>query len=59
MVAMESTFAIEFDLEDDGRWIAEIPDLPGVLSYGMTRDQARMKIEALARQVIAERTANE
>jgi predicted RNase H-like HicB family nuclease len=56
---MDSNLAIEFDLEEGGRWIAEIPDLPGVLSCGKTQDEAKMKIVALATQVIAERTANE
>jgi uncharacterized protein (TIGR03067 family) len=39
---------IELDREDDGRWIAEIPDLPGVLAYGETRDDAIRKVTALA-----------
>lgn len=41
--------------EDDGRWIAEVPDLPGVLVYGNTEAEARMKAEALAFRVIADR----
>ena len=45
-------FKIEFDREDDGRWIAEIADLPGVLAYGATRDEAA--VEALALRVIAD-----
>jgi len=43
---------IEFELETDGRWIAEVADLPGVLAYGATRSEARMKAEALADAVI-------
>lgn len=46
---------IEFEREDDGRWIAEVPDLAGVLTYGQTRDEALAKVQALALRVIAER----
>lgn len=46
---------IEIDREDDGRWIAEVPDLPGVMVYGRTRQQAISKVEALALRVIADR----
>ena len=46
---------IEIDREEDGRWIAEVPDLPGVLVYGQTREQAIFKAEALALRVIADR----
>ena len=45
---------IEIDREDDGRWIAEVPELPGVLCYGATRREAMAKAEALALRVIAE-----
>ena len=41
--------------EKDGRWIAEVSDLPGVLAYGKTRDEAIAKVEALALRVIADR----
>jgi predicted RNase H-like HicB family nuclease len=44
-------FRVELDREEDGRWIAEIPDLPGVLAYGETRDDAIRKVTALAGQV--------
>ena len=47
-------FSIEFELEDDGRWIAEIPQLPGVMVYGATKDEARARVEALALRVIAD-----
>lgn len=50
-----SMFTIEVDREDDGRWIAEIPDLPGVLAYGQTRDEAITRSQALALRVLAER----
>lgn len=41
--------------EDDGRWIGEVPALPGVLAYGATEKEARAKAEALAFRVIADR----
>jgi predicted RNase H-like HicB family nuclease len=46
---------IEIEREKDGRWIAEVPDLPGVMVYGKTRPQALAKVEALALRVIADR----
>jgi predicted RNase H-like HicB family nuclease len=46
-------FSIEFELETDGRWIAEIDQLPGVLAYGTTREEAQAKVEALALRVLA------
>ncbi len=46
---------IEFDQEDDGRWIAEIPALSGVIVYGATREEARAKVEALALRTLADR----
>ena len=49
------TFKVESDREDDGRWIAEVPDLPGVLSYGATQDEAQARVQALALRVVAER----
>ena len=52
---MSVSFPIEIEREEDGRWIAEIPDLPGVLSYGTTRDEAIAKVQALALRVLAER----
>jgi predicted RNase H-like HicB family nuclease len=48
-------YTLECELEDDGRWIAEVIELPGVLAYGATRDEAIVKAEALALRVIAER----
>jgi predicted RNase H-like HicB family nuclease len=50
---------IEFEREEDGRWIAEIADLPGVLAYGATREEAEAAVEALALRVIADRIATE
>jgi predicted RNase H-like HicB family nuclease len=46
---------IELEREEDGRWIAEVPDLPGVLTYGNTRDEAIAKVKALALRVLADR----
>jgi len=53
------TFAIEFELESDGRWIAEIPELPGVMVYGATRQEAKVRVEALALRVLADRIESE
>jgi predicted RNase H-like HicB family nuclease len=52
---MSVSFPIELEREEDGRWIAEIPDLPGVLCYGSTRDEAIARVQALALRVLAER----
>lgn len=49
---------IETEREEDGRWIAELPTLPGVLTYGDTESQARAKVKALALRVIADRLKN-
>ncbi|HET6568041.1 MAG TPA: type II toxin-antitoxin system HicB family antitoxin [Rhodothermales bacterium] len=46
--------SIEIDREEDGRWIAEVPALPGVLVYGDTREQAISRVKALALRVLAE-----
>jgi len=48
-------FSIEIEREDDGRWIAEVPGLAGVMCYGADRDEAVARIQALALRVIAER----
>jgi predicted RNase H-like HicB family nuclease len=48
-------FSIECEQEEDGRWIAEVPQLPGTLAYGSTREEATMRVEILALRVIAER----
>lgn len=45
---------IETGREDDGRWIAEVPQLPGVLAYGNSEDEAASKAELLALRVLAE-----
>jgi predicted RNase H-like HicB family nuclease len=46
---------IEIEQETDGRWIAEVPDLPGVLTYGPTPEIATAKAKALALRVLADR----
>jgi predicted RNase H-like HicB family nuclease len=48
-------FQIELEREEDGRWIAEVPDLPGVMAYGSDRATAVAKVQALALRVLAER----
>ena len=48
-------FTIEYEQEADGRWLAEVPELPGVLAYGASSDEAMRKAEALALRVLAER----
>ncbi len=50
---MAYNFLIETDREEDGRWIAEIPELPGVLAYGANREDAIRSVEALALRVSA------
>jgi predicted RNase H-like HicB family nuclease len=51
-------FTLEFDREEDGRWIAEVLELPGVLVYGVTRVEAKSRAEALALRVLADRLDN-
>ena len=46
---------IESEREEDGRWLAEVPQLPGVLAYGATRDEAVARAQVLALRVLAER----
>jgi predicted RNase H-like HicB family nuclease len=48
-------FSIEIEREDDGRWLAEVPALAGVMCYGSYRDEAVAHVQALALRVIAER----
>jgi predicted RNase H-like HicB family nuclease len=49
------TLTVELEQEEDGRWIAEILELPGVLAYGKTAEDARAKAQALALRVMADR----
>jgi predicted RNase H-like HicB family nuclease len=45
---------IELEQEEDGRWIAEVIDIPGVLAYGQTRNEAVLRVKALALRVLAD-----
>jgi predicted RNase H-like HicB family nuclease len=47
--------SIEHEQEADGRWLAEVPELPGALAYGISADDAMAKVEALALRILAER----
>ena len=49
------TFTVEYEREDDGRWLAEVVNLPGVLAYGENSDEAIAKAQALALRVLADR----
>lgn len=46
---------IEWEQEEDGRWLAEVLELPGVLAYGQTSEEAIARAEALALRVLADR----
>jgi predicted RNase H-like HicB family nuclease len=49
---------LECEQEDDGRWLAEVPELPGVLAYGQTPAEAMARAEVLALRVLADRLEN-
>jgi predicted RNase H-like HicB family nuclease len=49
------TLRLELEREEDGRWIAEVLELPGVMTYGDSREQAAAKVQALALRVLAGR----
>jgi predicted RNase H-like HicB family nuclease len=49
------TFTLEYEQEDDGRWLAEVLEMPGVLAYGQSSDEAIAKAQALALRVLADR----
>jgi len=49
------TFKVEIEQEEDGRWLAEVVELPGVLAYGDSQEDAVSKVQALALRVLAER----
>ena len=49
------SYKIECELEADGRWIAEISDIPGAMAYGETRDNAIAKVQALALRIAADK----
>ena len=56
--AVNMNFTLECEQEVDGRWIAEVPELPGVLAYGSSSADAMAKAEVLALRVIADRLEN-
>ena len=53
---MAVTFTIETEQESDGRWIAEVMEIPGVMVYGSTTNEAVAQAQALALTVLAQRT---
>ena len=48
-------FKVEIEREEDGRWIAEVMELPGVMAYGASSEEAKAKVQALALRVVADR----
>jgi predicted RNase H-like HicB family nuclease len=48
-------FTVEIEQETDGRWIAEVPQIPGAMAYGSSREEAVARVEALGLRVLAER----
>jgi predicted RNase H-like HicB family nuclease len=52
----EESFTVDFEQEEDGRWLADIPELPGVMAYGPTKRDAEVAVIALALRVLADRT---
>jgi len=48
-------FAIEIEQEEDGRWLSEVLELPGVMAYGQSRDEAVTRVKALSLRVLADR----
>jgi len=54
-MATPTHFTIELEREEDGRWIADVPALPGVMAYGQTREEALTAVQALALRVLADR----
>lgn len=51
-------FKVEVEQEDDGRWIAEVPDLPGAMVYAQSRDEAIARVQVLSLRVLADRLEN-
>jgi len=52
---MSVVFKVETEQEIDGRWLAEVVDLPGAMAYGATADEALARVQALALRVVADR----
>ena len=55
---MAANLTIQTEREDDGRWIAEVPMLPGAMAYGASREEALARVQALALRVLADRLEN-
>jgi len=53
-----SPFRIELDREEDGRWLAAVPELPGVMAYGVTEGEAVKKVKVIALQILADMVEN-
>jgi predicted RNase H-like HicB family nuclease len=53
------TYTVEFEQEEDGRWLAEVLELPGALAYGNTAQEAIGKVQALALRILADRIEHE
>jgi hypothetical protein len=51
-IAFEVNLTVEFDREEDGRWIAEILEIPGCIMYGRSKEEVRAKVISLARMVL-------
>jgi predicted RNase H-like HicB family nuclease len=51
---MTKNYTIDFEVEDDGRWIAEVPELAGVIAYGNTKEESKANVEAIALRVLAD-----
>jgi len=51
-VLVDNRFTIEFDREEDGRWIAEVVEFPGILAYGWTQEDAKHKVLGILRDAI-------
>lgn len=51
-------FTVEYEQEEDGRWLAEVKELPGALAYGKDPDDAAARAQALALRVVADRLEN-
>lgn len=49
---------LEYEQEEDGRWLGEVPQLPGILTYGVSVSDAVVKAESLALQIMAEQLEN-
>jgi predicted RNase H-like HicB family nuclease len=55
MTEVSMNYSIECEREEDGRWVAEVPALPGVMAYGNSAEEAQAKAQVLALRVLAER----